>query len=145
MAGFRSINGSGYGNPYVDALVWGGQVWDMTDEPIMVFIGGGSLENDDADYAEAEWVHGPSPLMSASAHRESWDDASVEALVSILDLYSSVANIRFAPAQTVSDANIVWWWSGLPENVTGAHETPDGFQTHQRLGDLQLGFSRSHG
>jgi hypothetical protein len=30
MAGFRTISGSGYGSAYIDALVAGGAVWDMS-------------------------------------------------------------------------------------------------------------------
>jgi serralysin len=39
MAGFRTISGSGYGSAYIDALVAGGAVWDMSTGPITFDFG----------------------------------------------------------------------------------------------------------
>ena len=52
MATFKNIPGSGYGNPYVDSLIWGGNMWDQSQEPILISLAG---EN---DYDEAVQVHG---------------------------------------------------------------------------------------
>lgn len=39
MAGFRAVAGSGYGSAYVDALIAGGAVWDMSTGPITIDFG----------------------------------------------------------------------------------------------------------
>jgi serralysin len=39
MAGFRTVSGSGYGSTYIDALVAGGAVWDMSTGPITFDFG----------------------------------------------------------------------------------------------------------
>ncbi len=39
MAGFRTVSGSGYGSAYIDALVAGGAVWDMSTGPITFDFG----------------------------------------------------------------------------------------------------------
>jgi serralysin len=52
MATFRNIPGSGYGNPYVDSLVWGGKVWDQSQGPILVSLA------DPAEYDAAVQMHG---------------------------------------------------------------------------------------
>jgi hypothetical protein len=55
MATIRNaVPGAGYGNVYVDSLIWGGTAWDTTIEPIKVYFG------QSGDFAEASRRHGPS-------------------------------------------------------------------------------------
>jgi serralysin len=131
MAGFRDVPGSGYGNPYIDSLIWGGKVWDVSREPIYVALA------DDFDYDEALQVHGPltNGWMSDEFFIGTWWDEFVGVVVDALDLYSSVSNIKFQQAQTISQANIVWWMYPLDHGVSGWHETPaTNNPSHQRWG-----------
>ena len=133
MATFKNIPGSGYGNPYVDSLIWGGNMWDQSQEPILISLAG---EN---DYDEAVQVHGEINYLHSSAARGVWYPETTALMVDVLGLFTSVANIRLAEAATVSDANIALWWYPLEFGVSGWHESPDTIhpteqQSHQRWG-----------
>jgi serralysin len=57
-------------------------------------------------------------------------------------VFSSVANITFAPAPTISNANIALWWYPLDYGVAGWHESPDTDNpSHQRWGIFNGFFS----
>ena len=59
MAVLKNVPGKGYGNPYIDSLVWGDKAWDMSEEPILVYLGGQGLQSQqEREYQEAAQVHG---------------------------------------------------------------------------------------
>lgn len=138
MAGFRTISGSGYGNIYVDSLIWGGQIWDMSTGPITVKFGGdGMYEWRDQVVGKTPHVlETPFPTVDIADYLNRYDwffgpqgGTDADVMVYVADLYSSVANIEFADATNYADANLVWWKVGLPNGYLTFHEMPDEYKT----------------
>jgi serralysin len=107
----NSIPGTGYGNTYIDSLVWG---CGWTGGPITYAFGSGSVPAADSSIG----------AFTGAA----WTPAQEAAFQTALDQYASVCNLTFAAAATPADANIVWWLA--PQSVMGAgtlgmHEVPD--------------------
>jgi serralysin len=121
MANVRTVPGSGYGNAYVDSLVWGGTAWNPS-VPIKVFLG------DPADFEAAAPVHGDSDYLSDGTKAYDWNDGEAAAFVYALELYQSVCGLTFQPVDSVADSDIVWWKTDLGEGDLGVHETPSGEQ-----------------
>src|SRR5690349_18988722 len=101
-----NISGSGYGNTYIDALVWGCK-WSAA--PITYWFGSG---------AEGEFTG------------DSWSDDEKGAFRAALDNYEAVCDVSFDEAVDQTSANIVWWlapdaWLG----ALGMHEVPNGENT----------------
>ncbi|MFC4175335.1 hypothetical protein ACFOYU_25250 [Microvirga sp. GCM10011540] len=121
----KSVPGSGYGNVYVDSLIWGGTTWDPAGGPIKVYFGSG------ADYAAASKVHGTSQygdyLVDASG-AQAWTSGEVRAFAHATSLYEKVCGLSFAPATTVEEADILWWKTEIDFFTMGAHEPPGGRQ-----------------
>lgn len=115
-----SVPGSGYGNVFVDSLIWGGTAWDPS-QPIRVYFGRGS------DFEAASAVHEPhheyQPLRSGSSAR-AWTTKEMQAFTSALSVFSKVCGLVFVRADTVQEADIVWWKTRLSDGTLGAHETP---------------------
>ncbi len=115
-----SVPGSGYGNVYVDSLIWGGTAWDPS-QPIRVYFGRGS------DFEAASAVHEPhheyQPLRSGASAR-AWTTKEMQAFTSALSVFSKVCGLVFVQADTVQEADIVWWKTRLEDGTLGAHETP---------------------
>jgi serralysin len=155
MAGFITIKGSGWGNPLMDSLIWGGQIWDMSTGPIKVKFGTSSSLHEWRDEIWPATPHenatpfdsDPTPtdpdgfqLIRDTLHdwkwRSNWYSDEVNSMAYAAGLYEHVANIEFADADGYEDANMVWWKVKLTAGVVGAHESPDRFQdsAHQRWG-----------
>lgn len=142
MAGFKNIAGSGYGNPFVDSLVWGGQIWDMSSGGIKVKFGGAVDRNEWSRDVVPNTPHVTSgdeflfPDIADWLNRYTWWREDIEAMNYAVGLYESVANIKFTDANDYGDANIVWWKANLPQGALGVHESPDGYRSsgHQRWG-----------
>jgi serralysin len=141
MAGFKTIAGSGYGNPFTDSLVWGGQIWDMSTGPIRVKFGGANRMFEWRDEVVPQTPHqlGENSLFPDIAdwvNRYTWWNEDINAMDYAASLYESVANIQFTAATNYADANLVWWKCNLPSGALGVHETPDSYRDsgHQRWG-----------
>ncbi|WP_315986524.1 M10 family metallopeptidase C-terminal domain-containing protein [Microvirga sp. Mcv34] len=119
MASIRSsVAGSGYGNPYVDSLVWGGSAWNIAGGPIKVWFGQGR------DFTSANVAHGPSDVLVSGASARNWTDPEKAAFDYAMRVYESVCGLTFARANTVAEANIVWWKTDLSGGTLGIHELP---------------------
>lgn len=119
MAVRTSVSGSGYGNVYVDSLVWGGTAWDPS-QPIKVHFGHSS---DFEAASAAHALHEYQPLRSGSAAR-AWTTKEIQAFTSALSVISKVCGLVFVRAESVQEADIVWWKARLGDGTLGAHETP---------------------
>jgi serralysin len=137
MAGFRTVAGSGYGSAYIDALVAGGAVWDMSTGPITFDFG---LRY---DRPGSIWYHGGAgPKMrpdglpylidsgSGNPPGAEWivgdfdGPGNAAPVLNALANASAVAQISFDVDQdwetndsnaTASDANMVVWKTDLDE------------------------------
>jgi serralysin len=120
MASFRNVPGSGYGNVYVNSLVWGGTAWDPSGGPIKVFFG------EPADFEAAVSLHGQSDYLSSGTAAFGWSGHEIEAFIYACNLYRSVCGLTFQLASQVEEADVVWWKTSLGASDLGAHEIPDG-------------------
>lgn len=145
MAGLRNIPGSGYGNPYIDSLIWGGRIWDQSpQDPIVIALGDVPLTEEETDYPLAKNVHGElqSGWLTTWQFRGHWWEEMETLLVEALNVYTSVANINFATTNDITEANLVWWLYPLPEGLAGWHESPDeNNPSYQRWGIFNSFFS----
>jgi serralysin len=128
MAGFRTISGSGYGSAYIDALVAGGAVWDMSTGPITFDFGldydrpgsilyhggkGPKFTSDGRPYLISESVGG---VEGAEWIVGDYRDVDAVPVINALANASAVANVKFAvdpvygdTNRPASDANMVLW------------------------------------
>src|SRR5262245_47454315 len=100
------VPGSGYGNPYLDSLIWG---CGWTGGPISVFFGSGT---DPLGFGDG------SP----------WLDYEMDAFRTALQLLESVCNIEFVEVDSYAEADIAWWHAGnaaLGTTTLGVHEVPE--------------------
>lgn len=114
----ESVPGSGYGNAYVDSLVWGGAAWDVARGPIRVWFGRGE------DFAAASAVHGPSDILTSGASARNWTDAEMGAFDYAVQVYERVCGLTFELAGSAAEADIVWWKTSLGGSALGVHELP---------------------
>jgi serralysin len=122
MATIRNaVPGSGYGNVFVDSLIWGGTAWD-TGEPIKVYFG------QSGDFAAASDRHGESEVLTSAAHAEDWTLAEIDVFDYAAAVYGSVCGLRFQLVDSVSEADIVWWKTAIGDDTLGLHELPGGDQ-----------------
>src|SRR5262245_10718469 len=101
-----AIPGSGYGNPYLDSLIWG-DGW--TGGPITYSFGSG-------------W----DPFFSVFG--DVWFDYEMQAFRNAVQVFENVCNIDFQEVSTYAESDIVWWSVGdafLGDGVLGRHEVPD--------------------
>ena len=108
----NTIKGSGYGNPYLDSLIWGCG-WSST--PIQYYFGSGFVPAADS-------------LIGAFTGA-SWSAPQKAAFVTALSEYSAVCDLTFTQATSASNADIVWWLapqSAIGKTTLGMHEVPDG-------------------
>ncbi len=123
MATIRNaVPGAGYGNVYVDSLIWGGTAWDTTIEPIKVYFG------QSGDFAEASRRHGPSEILTSAAQAQNWTAAEKGVFDYAAAIYSSVCGLRFELVDSVAAADIVWWKTAIGDETIGIHERPGGDQ-----------------
>jgi serralysin len=119
MANVRtSVSGSGYGNIYVDALIWGATAWDRASGPVKVYFG----QSD--DYGAARTRHDYSFTLPSGNWAANWTGSEKKAFTYALSLYQKVSGITFAMASSAADADIVWWKTDLGEGTFGLHEIP---------------------
>ncbi|MBM6578844.1 M10 family metallopeptidase [Microvirga sp. BT689] len=124
MATIRNaVPGAGYGNIYVDSLIWGGTAWNTTSEPIKVYFG------QSGDFDAASGRHGPSEILTSGAQAQNWTDAEKDVFDYATFIYERVCGLRFQRASSVSEADIVWWKTAIGDDTLGIHELPSGSQT----------------
>jgi len=106
-----SVPGSGYDNPYIDSLIWGGAGW--SGGPILYFFGQGSAIDEFGD-----------PFVGRA-----WRSFEIEAFERAIELYENVCNLDFQAAPSQAAADIVWWAvdsAYIGPSTLGVHEIPDG-------------------
>jgi len=121
MATLKELAGHGYGNQFIDALVWGGWKWDG---PIKVYFGNA------ADFASND------PLIANHRQElgldgwqaETWTDGEKASFAYAMSVFESVCGVSFQMANSAAEANIVWWRGDLG-NAGGFHESPRPGQT----------------
>jgi Ca2+-binding RTX toxin-like protein len=114
MATIEPVNGSGYDNPYVDSLIWGGGRW--ANGPITYSFASGTYSSDPSD-----------PWDPPSGFGVSWESSETAALQAALQLYSNVANIQFQQAASYADADLAWWQLSEHDldGFLGLHQIPE--------------------
>ena len=123
MATIRNaVPGAGYGNVFVDSLIWGGTAWDTTAEPIKVYFG------QSGDFAAASVRHGESGILTNAAHALDWTLAEIGVFDYAAAVYGNVCGLRFQLAASVGEADIVWWKTAIGDETLGLHELPGGDQ-----------------
>jgi serralysin len=116
-----SVPGSGYGNAYLDSIVWGGTAWNVARGPIKVWFG------QSGDFAAASTLHDPSDILTSGASAQKWSDAEKSAFDYATQVYESVCGLKFELASSVAQADIVWWKTALGGTL-GLNELPDNDQ-----------------
>ncbi|MBQ0823171.1 M10 family metallopeptidase C-terminal domain-containing protein [Microvirga sp. HBU67558] len=120
MASIRnSVPGTGYGNAYVDALVWGGTAWNTASGSIKIWFG------QSGDFAAASAVHGPSDILTSGLSTRNWTKAEKAVFDYAIQVYESVCGLKFELAGSAAEANVVWWKMPLDGSTLGLHEVPD--------------------
>ena len=109
-----SIAGSGYGNVYLDSLIWGCG-WSFSTSPTAITYSFAS-----GDLATSESSIG---AFTGSA----WTEIEKDAFRMALNNYSSVCNLQFVES-TAQTTDLKWWKA--PESAMGAgslglHEVPN--------------------
>src|SRR5262249_14496983 len=66
-----NVPGSGYGNPYIDSLIWGAGKWNVNAGPITYWFG------QPADFTSAAVVHGQTEVLNSTSATtlDSWTSA----------------------------------------------------------------------
>src|SRR6185295_3944106 len=102
MAVFGFAAGSGYGNAYIDSLIWGGvdnNSGKWTGGPITYYFGSGPYPDDPDDDFDPEGL----PFARA------WLESEKDAFRTALQLYANVANLQFQEVGNLGDSNLNWW------------------------------------
>lgn len=110
----NSFAGSGYGNTYIDSLIWGcGWKGVTTADPITYYFGSGYLPSYDSSIGAFTGA--------------SWTTAEKSAFTAALANYASVCNVKFAEVSSSGAADIVWWKASntAMSGYLGMHEVPD--------------------
>ena len=79
-----NIPGSGYGNVYLDSLIWGA-AWTDIATPIRYWFGEGSTV-------------APSDLSGVAFDGETWDAPEKDAFIAVTHQYEAVCNLKFVEA-----------------------------------------------
>ena len=139
------VPGSGYGNAYVDSLIWGWGAWN-TSAPITYWFG------EPADTADAISAHGATTVLNSKTVVHQWKPAAEAAVQKAFAEYAAVSGLTFQPAASAAAANIVVW--AMPTIEENAHilgeseipaERPDGHiwtffnDSAASFGNLQTG------
>lgn len=107
-----NIAGSGWGNTYIDSLIWGCR-W--TGDPIAYWFGSGAVPEEDSSIG----------AFTGAA----WSAGEIAAFEYAVSQYEAVCNIDFEAAASQETADMVWWLapeSAMGEGTLGMHEIPDG-------------------
>jgi serralysin len=127
MAHTRAVPGAGYGNEFVDALIWGGAAWDPASGPITYYFG------EAGEFAAASAIHADDEIGLENALKNTflngWSTEEKAAFRYALNLYASVSGLTFQEVGSAAGANIVWWQAPLDDafgvpGLLGIHETP---------------------
>ena len=110
-----TVPGSGYGNVYVDSLIWGA-AWSGIATPIRYWYGSGFVPAADSSIG----------AFTGAA----WSGLEKSAFNTAMEQYAAVSNLLFTAATSASaaDADIVWWLapeSAMGSGALGMHEVPD--------------------
>ncbi|MEE1654678.1 M10 family metallopeptidase C-terminal domain-containing protein [Microvirga sp. CF3062] len=123
MATIRNaVPGAGYGNVFVDSLIWGGTAWNTSVEPIKVYFG------QSGDFAAASARHGESEVLTSAAQAQDWTLAEMGVFDYAAAVYGSVCGLRFQLVDTAAKADIVWWKTAIGDGTLGLHELPNSDQ-----------------
>ena len=109
-----SIAGSGYGNVYLDSLIWGCG-WSYATSPTAITYSFGTGLLFSSESSIGAFIGGI------------WTDAEKNAFRMALANYSSVCNLQFAES-TAETTDLKWWKapsSAMGENSLGLHEIPE--------------------
>ena len=110
-----SIAGSGYGNVYLDSLIWGCG-WSYSTSPTAITYSFGTGLLSASDSSIGAFVGGI------------WTDTEKDAFRMALANYSSVCNLQFVESSAAT-TDLKWWKapsSAMGDGTLGLHETPDG-------------------
>jgi serralysin len=104
----NEINGAGYGNPYLDSLIWG---CGWIGSNITYSFNSGSSSN---------------PFVGNSEGKN-WTPTETSAVADILLSYSAVCNLSFTRATDNSTtSNMALWLVGSERSLLGKFQVPDG-------------------
>ena len=109
-----SIAGRGYGNVYLDSLIWGCG-WSYATSPTAITYSFGTGLLFSSESSIGAFIGGI------------WTDAEKNAFRMALANYSSVCNLQFAES-TAETTDLKWWKapsSAMGENSLGLHEIPE--------------------
>ncbi|WP_210490815.1 M10 family metallopeptidase [Microvirga antarctica] len=127
MATVREIPGKGYGNVFIDSLIWGAEKWaNPSADPVTYFFGSRR------DFKVAAEIHpggnkvheGRVFFDELNKMASKWKQTEKQAFASALSLYESVCGLKFTPSTSPQHTNIAWWQTALGDDILGAHETP---------------------
>ena len=91
MASIRNfVPGSGYGNAYIDSLIWGGTAWDLDSGPVRVWLG------ESVDFDQAVGVHGSSDHLRDAGAAYAWTQEEADTLSYAFGLYEAVCGLTLA-------------------------------------------------
>ena len=134
-----NVPGSGYGNPYIDSLIWGAGKWN-----------GGTITywfGQPADFTSAAAIHGQTSSLNSKTTLHSWTSAAETAFQRAFDEFAAVCGLTFQLASSAATANIdLWLMPHIRENsdLLGEFEVPAHRQDGQEWGffnDSSPGFA----
>jgi serralysin len=103
-----TVAGHGYGNEYVDSLIWGAAGWSGT--PVNYYFGAGEMPD------------------IPGAFGYDWYGYEQDAFRQAVQLFENVCNIDFQEVGSYGEADIAWWLvpPSYLQGSLGAHDIPDG-------------------
>jgi len=119
MAGVRTgVPGRGYGNVFVDALIWGGTAWDLAKGPVTYWFGGPSDRPAVAAAAQG------SEYLVALSQLGTWSADEIATFKAGLAVFSSVSGLTFAEAPSPTQANLLWIQYDFGDGTLGTQDPP---------------------
>ena len=114
------VAGSGYGNPYIDSLIWGWGAWNPQNGPITYWFG------TQADVQGVLPLHGETQALTCDSTVDNWTAQEQDDFLQALQDYASVCGLTFQQASSATTANIVWWLdpNALGDGLLGLSEVP---------------------
>jgi serralysin len=119
----NTVKGSGYGNTYIDSLIWGCG-W-------LASLGSGTLN---LTYCFGSGLSSSHPGDYGVVSGQAWTLSETAAFQAALNSYSAVANITFQNSLDQSSANLVFWKltnATMGSGVLGMFDVPD--RTYNQL------------
>ena len=103
-----TVAGSGYGNEYVDSLIWGAAGW--SGGPILYHFASGEMPD----------------IPGAFGYE--WYGYEQDAFRQAVQLFENVCNIDFQEVGSYAESDIAWWLvpPSYLQGDLGAHDIPDG-------------------